>query len=1392
VILVILRFAQSEILQNMKKFKQILFSFVVFNFLFFLNPAYTVAPYNPVLGGEQFPSLYSTSVLAGGLSVAGSSLGGFLPAMLAINPALAAGEENPILDLSYILLSGIQTVRGAGHVGNAGFAYPGNWGVVSGLLNFSHVKLDSLNFGTFGQGRFSYSKDLTENLYVGTGFYLAAGSNWALGLDIGVLYKLPQVAFLHNARVGISLTGIGKPFNPRMNGVKDNGNMLGYPSLFTPHVGFATDFANFEKFKMGMYVDVATPAFTNMTIETGFDMLIADLVSLRSAYTFNFLEALKEKQTHIPSFGIGVKFDIKPKANSSTSKETLIMPQFAVKPFYNNIWAFGFGLNVKFGTEDKEGPKIDLALKPNMYISPNNDGEWDAMELPLKITDRRYVVSWACHIRDENNHIVRTIANKQPLREMSSAKDFWRLLKLQKGSVEVPEVLRWDGMLDSGEVAKDGRYIFILQASDDNHNHSQVGPYEIIVDNTPPSVKIEEDAKQVKIFSPDGDGNKDEFLIRQKGSEENVWRASILDSHRRVIRTFNMLESSPKDITWDGKDNKGEIVPDGVYSYRIFSKDKAGNEGEASLGGIIVDTNKPVATLNIDRKFFSPNGDGVHDSIKLQPTVKSEGLVACSLEVKNKQEKVVRKSKIDLNNLEAFLFDGKNDSGKVLEEGAYYAVLRAEYNNGYIATATSPEFVVDVTPPKAYVKSDVKLFSPDGDGKLDTVSFLQEGSEDLWQGKIFEIASNGKKGESALLSFNFASALPKNVVWQGLDDAGVLAKDGRYGYVLEGVDEAGNSGVSNVAIVELNTEKADIILQSDLTIFSPNNDGIKDFLTLFPIIRSKTPIESYKLVISSEEDGSIVNVKEGTGEPPTRIVWRAIGGELSEESTVMQNASYCKDGFYRAKLEVELENKQKASSVVANIEIDTTYPSVELSSSYLLFSTNEASRRSCIPVTQKSSKEDVWKGVIKNEAGDSIRTFIWNEECENFEWDGADDAGNKVMSGKYSYEVSATDRAGNTTTKKVKDIVLDDRVPKVFLTNELSAFSPNNDGFKDEQSFMLHANMQEGIKSWSFAIKKVTHDAGSRHATTEEKARKGEELIYLHKDSTLALPNMIKWNGKDGLNKVLEGSFVAILEVEYTKGDLTSCETPQFISSITPPRLAASLKPKYFSPDNDGMDDDLFIKLEAVSSTGIANWSFDICEPAETGGKHFWSTGGKGKITDEIVWDGRSLKGETVQSATDYPFTFTATDLLGLSSTTKGYIPVDILIIRDGDKLKIAVPSIIFRPNANDFKGLSESVVGKNIYVLKRVAQILNKFTDYSVQVEGHANSTTGTEEEEKEDLVPLSTLRAEAVMNILIKNGVRASRLSAVGMGGSRPVASLDDRDNWWKNRRVEFILIK
>lgn len=252
------------------------------------------------------------------------------------------------------------------------------------------------------------------------------------------------------------------------------------------------------------------------------------------------------------------------------------------------------------------------------------------------------------------------------------------------------------------------------------------------------------------------------------------------------------------------------------------------------------------------------------------------------------------------------------------------------------------------------------------------------------------------------------------------------------------------------------------------------------------------------------------------------------------------------------------------------------------------------------------------------------------------------------------------------------------------------------------------------------------------------------------------------------------------------------------------PVLSVHTSPRYFSPDNDGIDDKLTIDLGVTSEIPVASWSFNVYDPENN--SLIWSRSGVGNAPAKLEWNGRSNTGELVQSATDYPFTFAAKDEKGMSSEARGELSVDVLVIHEGNVLKIQVPSIIFRSDSADFvgrdedpkKGLDKATIDNNIKVIQRIAQILNKFPDYKVRIEGHANNITGTEAEETSTangnipLVPLSEARANLVRDMLINFGVNRNRLSTVGMGGRRPVVSRADKPNWWKNRRVEFILDK
>ena len=253
------------------------------------------------------------------------------------------------------------------------------------------------------------------------------------------------------------------------------------------------------------------------------------------------------------------------------------------------------------------------------------------------------------------------------------------------------------------------------------------------------------------------------------------------------------------------------------------------------------------------------------------------------------------------------------------------------------------------------------------------------------------------------------------------------------------------------------------------------------------------------------------------------------------------------------------------------------------------------------------------------------------------------------------------------------------------------------------------------------------------------------------------------------------------------------------------PKLSVGISPRYFSPDGDGEYDVLNIIPKIESGVPIASWSFVVYDSES--GASFWSVSGKGIPPEKIVWDGKSARGELVQSATDYPYVFTVTDSNGASSSAKGFVQVDVLVIKEGNKLKLQVPSIVFRAEAADFKsdadvrsdpnwngrdkGLDATTLENNMRVLNRISEILKKFQGYTITVEGNANNLSGTDQEEAE-IKELSAARAKYVMDWLIKDGIDAKRLKAVGNGSKNPVTRSAKIEDKWKNRRVEFILEK
>ena len=94
--------------------------------------------------------------------------------------------------------------------------------------------------------------------------------------------------------------------------------------------------------------------------------------------------------------------------------------------------------------------------------------------------------------------------------------------------------------------------------------------------------------------------------------------------------------------------------------------------------------------------------------------------------------------------------------------------------------------------------------------------------------------------------------------------------------------------------------------------------------------------------------------------------------------------------------------------------------------------------------------------------------------------------------------------------------------------------------------------------------------------------------------------------------------------------------------------------------------------------------------------------------------------------------------------------------------------------------------------VLEQVARVLNKeVVDQPIAIEGHTDNEPITHSRWKDNW-ELSLARARSVLTHLVKEGsVDPARLSAVGYGEYRPIASNETRAGRRANRRVEIVVL-
>ena len=370
-----------------------------------------------------------------------------------------------------------------------------------------------------------------------------------------------------------------------------------------------------------------------------------------------------------------------------------------------------------------------------------------------------------------------------------------------------------------------------------------------------------------------------------------------------------------------------------------------------------------------------------------------------------------------------------------------------------------------------------------------------------------------------------------------------------------------------------------------------------------------------------------------------------------------------------------------------------------------------------------------------------------------------------MADGVYRYEIESVDRAGNLSRRELAGIILNRETQSVFVRTD-------RERFRESITFTLLFPAAEGLEEWNFEI------------------RDGDGTVLRSYGGTGSDPEPIVWNGTNQAGEARDGEYVGVLLARYANGGEPQARTRTVVRDTQAPQVELDITPQPFSPDNDGFEDELEIGVTVRDASPIDRWTMTIFDSRK--GDVFRSISGTGTPSAQLRWDGLSETGELVQAAEDYPWELTIADVLGNQTRRTGEIPVDVLVIREDGRLKIRISNITFAPNSPQFVRENAQQFDKNIEIINRIAEILERYDRYQIQIEGHAVNITGTQREEEEELQPLSRARAETVIQALVERGLDEDRFTAVGMGGTKPLVPHTDLDERWRNRRVEFILLR
>lgn len=233
-----------------------------------------------------------------------------------------------------------------------------------------------------------------------------------------------------------------------------------------------------------------------------------------------------------------------------------------------------------------------------------------------------------------------------------------------EGATDGPDAsFTWDARAASGAGVADGPYRVTIWTADASDNRAAASTV-VTVDRQLPT--LASSAAPITI-SPNGDRRFDSTNLTMTASEPVTGRARVMNRGGATVRTWKFANVASATWKWDGTDDSGTQVKDGIYSFRLDGLDAAGN-GKVALLPVLVD--RTIGDITWADRSFTPGSDET-DRLSLRL------IRAATVSVSIYQGKtLVRRAWIDKpmeHGTWTWKWNGRNGHGELVAPGVYTA-----------------------------------------------------------------------------------------------------------------------------------------------------------------------------------------------------------------------------------------------------------------------------------------------------------------------------------------------------------------------------------------------------------------------------------------------------------------------------------------------------------------------------------------------------------------------------------------------------------------------------------------------------------------------------------------------------------------------------------------------